>query len=351
VSAAAKPIAADALRRFAVDVFTAKGMRGADARTVADSLVWADLRGVGTHGVSRIPLYCSFIDRGDLDPRAVPQRVTDLPASAKLDALRAAGPIAMMAAVDLAMEKARAASIGMVVVANTTHTGALGRYTQALARQGFAGIALTATVPLMLYHGAAAAAAGTNPISIAVPGAGSDPIVLDMTTGATSLGHIMQARRSGQALAPGLAADENGQPVTDPQLAKLVMPLGGAKGAGLSLMIELLASHLAGNPIVAEALAGQPAGKRHRQNALLLAIDCSRFVEPAVLAEAARRLVEGIKGLPRADAAQEVRLPGERGDQVAAQRGVAGIPVPPVVLAELQATAAALNIETKKYWD
>jgi ureidoglycolate dehydrogenase (NAD+) len=258
-----------------------------------------------------------------------------------------------MAAVDIAMEKARAASIGMVVVANTTHTGALGCYTQALARQGFAAIAMTATGPLMLYHGAAAAAAGTNPISIAVPGAGAsaDPIVLDMTTGATSLGHILQARRSGQPLAPGLAADENGRPVTDPQLARLVMPLGGAKGAGLSLMIELLASHLAGNPIVAEALQAAPGSKRHRQNALLLAIDCARFVEPDVLAEAARRLVAGIKGLPRADAAQEVRLPGERGDEVAAQRRASGIPLPATVLAELRSTAAGLQMTTTNYWD
>jgi ureidoglycolate dehydrogenase (NAD+) len=353
VSAGATLITADALRLFAVDVFTAKGMRSSDARTVADTLVWADLRGVATHGVSRIPLYCSFIDRGDLDPAGTPQRVTDLPASAKLDAQRAAGPVAMMAAVDIAMEKARAASIGMVVVANTTHTGALGRYTQALAREGFAGLALTATGPLMLYHGAAAAAAGTNPLSIAVPGgdAGADPIVLDMTTGATSLGHILQARRSGQPLEPGLAADEHGRTVTDPRLAKLVMPLGGAKGAGLSLMIELLASHLAGNPIVMEALENAPASRRHRQNALLLAIDCARFVDPAVLADTARRLVTGIKGLPRADASQEVRLPGERGDQAAAEHARTGIPVAASILADLQATAQALQVDTTKYWN
>jgi LDH2 family malate/lactate/ureidoglycolate dehydrogenase len=343
-------IPAENLRRFAVDVFVAKGMRAADAQTVANTLLWADLRGVGTHGVSRIPQYCGFMDKGQLDPRAAPQRVTDLPGSAKLDAQRAAGPVAMQAATEVAMEKARAGGVGLVLVAHTTHTGALGCYTQALARQGFAGIAFAATIPWMVYHGAAAAAAGTNPISIAMPGAGADPILLDMTTGATSTGQLVQARRTGKPLPEGVAADEHGRPVTDPQQAKLVLPLGGAKGSGLSLMIELLVSHLAGNPIIAEELAQSGSGKRHRQNALVLAIDCSRFVAPAMLAEMTQRLVHGIKGLPPVDPAQEVRLPGERGDQVAAQRSRDGVPVPPPVQAELATLARSLGLDVQDYW-
>ncbi|MDB5914185.1 MAG: hypothetical protein JWP22_2860, partial [Ramlibacter sp.] len=258
MTASSTTLPVQALRRFATDALAAKGMSAADAATVADVLLWADRRGVGTHGVARLAQYCGFVDKGELDPRAVPERVIDLPASARLDAHRAAGPVAMMAAVEVAMEKARVASVGMVLVSRTTHTGALGCYTQALARRGFAAVALCATNPFMLYHGAAAAGAGTNPISIAVPGGAADPMVFDMTTGATSMGNLAQARRSGQQLAPGLAADERGRPVTDPRLARLVLPLGGAKGSGLSLMIELLASHLSGEPILAEALERTP---------------------------------------------------------------------------------------------
>jgi ureidoglycolate dehydrogenase (NAD+) len=250
----------------------------------------------------------------------------------------------MMAAVDLAMEKARAASVGLVLVTHTTHTGALGCYTQALARQGFAALAVSASGPLMLYHGAAAAAVGTNPLSIAVPGAGSDPVLLDMTTGATSMGSLMQARRDGTPLEPGLAADAQGRPVTDPQLAKLVLPLGGAKGSGLSLMIELLASHLGGNPVLAEALEQTSLGRQHRQNALLLAIDCSRFVAPALLAQMAQRLADDIHGLPPAQAGGEIRLPGERGDREAARRLSSGIPLPASVVSELSGLAQGLGI-------
>jgi ureidoglycolate dehydrogenase (NAD+) len=253
--------------------------------------------------------------------------------------------------VQVAMEKARAGGIGMVVVAHTTHTGALGCYTQALARQGFGAIAFAAGSPWMAYHGAAAAAAGTNPISIAVPGAGADPIVLDMTTGATSMGQLIQARRMGKPLPEGVAADEHGRPVTDPQLAKMVLPLGGAKGSGLSLMIELLVSHMAANPIISEALEQAPASRRHRQNALVLAIDCGRFVDPALLASMTQQLVRGIKGLPPVDATQEVRLPGERGDQVAVQRAQEGVGLPPPVQAELATLASSLGLDIKKYWN
>ncbi len=347
----AATISIQALRRFACDVLAARGMRPADAGTVADALVWADSRGVATHGVARLAQYCGFIDRGDLDPRAVMERAIDLPASARLDARRAAGPVAMMAAVEVAIEKARAAGVGMVLVSRTTHTGALGCYTQALARRGFAGVALCATNPFMVYHGAAAAGAGTNPIAIAVPAGGDEPIVFDMTTGATSMGNLAQARRSGRTLEPGLAADAQGQPVTDPQLARMVLPLGGAKGSGLSLMIELLASHLSGESVLAEALEKTPLGKTHRQNALLLAIDCSRFVSPALLAELGERLVRDIRALPPAQEGQSIRLPGERGDQEARRRDREGIPIPQAVLAELTALATASGIDLARYRD
>jgi LDH2 family malate/lactate/ureidoglycolate dehydrogenase len=171
-----------------------------------------------------------------------------------------------------------------------------------------------------------------------------------MTTGATSMGSLMQARRDGTQMEPGLAADAQGRPVTDPRLARLVLPLGGAKGSGLSLMIELLASHLGGNPVLAEALEQTPLGKRHRQNALLLAIDCSRFIAPAMLAQMAQRLAADIHGLPPAQAGGEIRLPGERGDREAARRQSAGIPLPASVVAELSTLAQSLGVVTSDFW-
>jgi LDH2 family malate/lactate/ureidoglycolate dehydrogenase len=347
----ATTVAAQTLQQFAEAVLAGKGMGPADARTVAEALVWADLRGVGTHGVARLPQYCGFIERGDLDPRAVPERTTELPAAVRIEARRAAGPVALRLAIELVAQKARDAAVGMAIVGETTHTGALGYYTQALARRSFAALALTATNPLMLYHGAAAAGVGTNPLSIAVPSGGDDPVLLDMSTGATSMGQVQQARRSGQPLPPGVAADEHGQPVTDPRLAQCVLPLAGAKGAGLSLMIELLASHLAGHPLVAEALERTAVGKTHRQNALLLAIDCSRFLPPAELAGMAERLARAVHGLAPVRADLPVRLPGERGDETARRQARSGVALPAPVVEELTALARTLALDPRQYWD
>jgi ureidoglycolate dehydrogenase (NAD+) len=348
-AAALSRIPADALRRLTADLFIARGMREEDAQTVAQALVWADVRGIDTHGVSRLPQYFGFMDRGDLDPRAQPGVAVDLPASLLLDAQHAAGPVAMRVATGLVRDKAQAAGIALALVARTTHTGALGHYTQALAQQGLVGIAMAATGPFIVYPGSTAAAVGTNPLSIAVPGAASQPIVLDMTTGATSLGHLMQSRRDQQPLAPGLAADAQGRPTSDPQLAQWLLPMAGAKGAGLSLMIELLASHLSGHPLLAEALEGTPPSKRHRQNALLLAIDGSRFTHPDEQARHAERLVQGIHGLPRSDPGTPPRLPGERGDAVAAERTRHGVPLAPRVLSELTTLAQSLGLDVTRY--
>jgi ureidoglycolate dehydrogenase (NAD+) len=341
---APRRIPADALQRFTANLFVARGMRDEDAQTVAQALVWADLRGIETHGVSRVSQYFGFIDRGDFDPAARPEVTVDLPASVLIDARRAAGPVAMRMAAEQVRDKARSAGIALALVARTTHTGALGHYTQALAQQGFVGIAMAATGPFIVYPGSTAAAVGTNPLSVAVPGAHDTPIVLDMTTGATSLGHLMQARRDNQPLAPGLAADAQGRATTDPQLAQLLLPMAGAKGAGLSLMIELLVSHLSGHPLIAEALEGTPESKHHRQNALLLAIDCSRFARPEDLARQAERLAQCIHDLPRLDPSQPSRLPGERGDAEAAARARQGVPLAPRVWSELSALAQSRGL-------
>jgi LDH2 family malate/lactate/ureidoglycolate dehydrogenase len=248
----------------------------------------------------------------------------------------------MVHAVELAMPKARSAGIGLVVVRATTHTAANGYYTQKAARGGMACIAVSASSPNMAYHGARAAGVSTAPLSIAVPG-DADPIALDMGSGMVSLGKLMQARRTGERLGEGLALDAQGNPTTDPKAASIPLPLGGAKGSGLALMIECLASLLASNPILAEALEGTPAGRRHYQNAFVLAIDVQRFVPLAQFTNEMRRIEKALKALP-AQPGGEILMPGERGRRNAAGRA-ADVPLPAKVLEELRDAAAALGVE------
>jgi LDH2 family malate/lactate/ureidoglycolate dehydrogenase len=334
---------ADALRRFTVDVFVRSGLPATEAAVVADVLLWADLRGVESHGIMRVPRYVELIAAGDLNPRPVLSVRTETTAAVLIDADRAAGPVAMTAAMRRAAGKARQAGIGLALVRATTHTAALGYYTSLAAQDGLAAIALSGSSPLMVYHGARAAGVSTSPISIAVPG-GAAPVVLDMGAGLVSMGRLMQARKTGQPIPEGWALDAGGHPTTDPQAARIPLPLGGPKGSGLALLIECLTSLVVGNPLLAEALEATAEGRRHRQNGLALAIDVARFGDPASFRSQVDRLVKALKALPRAADVVEILMPGERGHRTLEQRRRDGIPVPRPILDELRGLAARLGV-------
>ena len=326
---------AQALRSLVRGAFTAAGMDAGDAEQVAEVLVWAELRGMGSHGVMRAPRYVDLLRSGDMNPKPAIRVVTDAPACVLLDADRAAGPVAMVHAMRAAMDKARIAGIGFALVRETTHTAALGYYTQMAAREGFAAIAFAASVPNMAYHGARAAGVSTAPLSIAVPGE-EEPIALDMGSGMVSMGKLMQARRSGEPLPEGAALDRSGNPTVDGRAASIPLPLGGPKGSGLALMFECLASLISSNPIIAEALEGTPKGRRHYQNGAAMAIDIARFVPTEKFTAEVARLSRDVKALPAQHGA-EILMPGERGHR-AARREEPDIPA--ALLKEIRGLAS-----------
>jgi LDH2 family malate/lactate/ureidoglycolate dehydrogenase len=345
-AAPAATVTADALRRFTRDVFVRAGMPEVDAAVVADVLVWADLRGVDTHGVSRIPMYLRLIDDNDLNLAPSIKIRTETSASILVDADRAAGPIAMTTGMNAAVRKARDAGVGLGLVRATTHTAALGYYTLMAAQEGMAALALAASVPFMAYHGTRAPGVSTNPISIAVPGGEHGPIVLDMATGVVARGKLVQARKTGQPIPAGWALDRDGNPTTDPQAALIPLPLGGPKGSGLSLMIELITSLIVSNPIIAEALEGTAEGQRHRQNGLVLAIDLRRFGDPDAFRAEVDRVIAALKALPQAPGVVEVLMPGERGARALAARTRDGIPLSRATVDELRGVAARFGLAT-----
>ena len=336
-------VPAERLERWVSRVFAIGGMPDEHAGTVARVLVWANLRGMDTHGVVRVPRYMEWLRSGELNARPAMTTRNEALACVLLDADRAAGPVSMVFATDLALGKAKASGIGLCLVRATTHTAALGYYTHKAAEAGMAAIAFSASGPNMAYHGARAAGVSTAPLALAVPGA-DGPVALDMASGVVSLGRLALARRQAETLEPGWALDAQGLPTTDPHKAKLPLPLGGAKGAGLSLLIECFTSLLAGNPLLAEVLEGTPQGRRHRQNGAIIALDIARFVEPMQFGREVARLARDIKALPP-QPGEEILIPGERGARAAAQRRRDGIPLSEPVLEELRALARSLDME------
>jgi LDH2 family malate/lactate/ureidoglycolate dehydrogenase len=327
-------IPAERLERWVAKIFSAEGLSADDAQTVAKVLVFANLRGMDTHGVLRVPSYVRFMRAGDLNPRPAMETRNETAACVLLEADRAAGPVAMQKAMELAMDKARQAGAGVCLVRATTHTGALGYYTHMAAERGMAAIAFSSSNANMAYHGARAAGVSTAPLALAVPGE-QGPIALDMASSIVSMGKLRQAKRTGMPLEEGQALDKNGSPTTDAGEAAILLPLGGAKGSGLSLLIECMTSLVTANPLLAEALERTALGARHRQNGAVIALDLARFVDPTEFRRQAGRLARAIKALPP-QPGMEILLPGERGARAAEQRRRDGIPVPDAVLEELR---------------
>ena len=327
-------ISVERLERWVAAIFRAEGLSEEHARTVAKVLIFANLRGMDTHGVLRVASYIRFIWVGDLNPRPAMRARNETAACVLLEADRAAGPVAMQKAMELAIDKARQAGAGVCLVRATTHTGALGYYTHMAAERGMAAIAFSSSTANMAYHGARAAGVSTAPLALAVPGE-QGPIALDMASSILSMGKLRQAKRTGAPLEEGQALDKDGNPTTDAGEAAVLLPFGGAKGSGLSLLIECMTSLVAGNPLLAEALERTALGAHHRQNGAVIALDLARFVDPAEFRRQAGRLARAIKALPP-QPGMEILLPGERGARADEERRRDGIPVPEAVLEELR---------------
>jgi LDH2 family malate/lactate/ureidoglycolate dehydrogenase len=336
-------LGADDLRAMVADIFRARGVRETDAAAVADALVWANLRGIDSHGVSRVPRYVELFDKGESVPNAAVTVDRPRAAVAIVDAHGAPGPIAMNRAVAEAVSGARECGIGWASVRGTVHTGAIGYYTSRAAEDGMAAVGVVAGMPNMAYAGARGAAVATSPLSVAVPAGRHELVLLDMATAVMALGRIAQLKAAGATLPPGVAVTATGEPTTDPAVA-VPVPVGGPKGSGLSLVFEMLASGLVANPIVPGYHGGSKEGRRHRQNGFILAVDVSAFLPLDKFRATVDDTVDAIKSLPPTEGAGEVLVPGERGRRCEHGRRSSGVPLGPKVWRELTGLADALGV-------
>lgn len=331
------------LRELVSGIFVAAGTSQEHADTVAHVLVWANLRGVDSHGVSRVPRYLELFDKGEANPKPAITVEQLRSAVAIIDADSAPGPVALTTAMDQAVSMARSAGIAWVAVRGTVHTGAIGYYTDRAAQYGMAGLGIVAGIPNMAYPGSTRAAVATSPLSVALPAGKHPTVLLDMATAVIALGKIAQHKNAGTPLPPGAALAADGTETTDPTQAKVPLPVGGAKGAGMSLVFELLASGLTANPIVSTFHGNTPAGRRHRQNAILIAVDICAFTPVEQFRTLVDDTVDAIKTLPKTSPDSEILVPGERGTRTRNQRLTNGIPLTEKLLGTLRAEADKLG--------
>ncbi len=339
-------VSARALEDFARRVLRAVGLSEADAATVAWALIQANLEGVDTHGVSRLGLYARRTLAGLANPRPTLRWSQPAPGIKTLDADNALGPVAALAAMDAAISLARTQGIGMVTVAHTNHAAALSAYVERAAEAGCIAMMVCNTPSAMPPWGGREAFLGTNPLAFAAPVSEEQaPVVVDMATTIVARGNIIMAARQGQAIPEGWALDASGQPTTDAQaaLAGAVLPMAGAKGYALALMVEILAAIISGASWGPQVRSPYEDTSEPTDSGLwVMAFNVAALMPEPLYAQRMSAFLDAMRASPAAPG-QQIRIPGERRAQIRQERLAAGIPLDAVTRAELRALAMELG--------
>jgi LDH2 family malate/lactate/ureidoglycolate dehydrogenase len=302
------------LKDIAVQIVKGLGASHEEAALLAESLVRADMRGTDTHGVTYLKL---LANRVDMQMITLPTRLNVLKedvATALIDGGNGLGQVAAHRAMTMSLEKAERCGTGCCLVRNTNNVGFLAFYTMMAAEKGMVGIIMTNAAAAMSPWGGAEAFFGTNPISIAVPGDAEDrAVVLDMSSSLVARGKVRRAQRLKETIPPGWAFDESGAPTTDPAAALkgTLAPMGGPKGYGLALMVDILAGMLSGSKYGREVKTfHQPEGPTG-VGVCCMAIDVERFMPVREFRGLVHSYVASIRGSRKAKGVSRIYLPGE----------------------------------------
>ena len=336
-------ISAADLNSFTKEVFISVGLPPEDAEIEAELLVWANLRGIDSHGVLRIPFYIDAVEKGLMNPNPNIEVLNETSATVMYEADRAFGPVVTTKVMKHVISKAKDSGICWGLIKDTTHQGAMAYYSLMAAEASMAGIAIVCSPPNMAIHGSKSPGAHNSPISIAVPAMKENHLVLDMATSVAAAGKISVAKDKGISIPSDWALDSTGVPTTDPSLATILLPAGGPKGSGLALMFESLSSIMAGNPLLAPSLTGKQAERRIIQNSIVVAIDISAFTDITKYRLNIDDLVKNLKTLPKAEGVEEIFVPGEPESRVYKDRSKNGIPVPLGTLSNLEVVSKKLG--------
>jgi LDH2 family malate/lactate/ureidoglycolate dehydrogenase len=337
----------DAADAFARALLAAHGVPGSDAAIVARCLVRADLRGVDTHGLLRLPGYLDRVRRGLVDPKPQlsPQRVT--PVAASLDGQNGFGFVVGTRAMEEAIAMAGQSGIGIVAARRSTHFGMAASYVLQALDAGFVSLVFTNASPAMPPWGGKDALLGTSPLAAGAPGGRLGPYLLDMSPAVAARGKIRRALRRGEKIPLGYALDAEGRPTTDPKAALegVVLPIGEYKGSGLSMLMDIFGGVLsgaayAGNVADQYKVFDRPQDVGH----FFLAMKPDLFVPMAEYRSRMDTLIERVRAVPKAAGFEEILIPGEPETREEEKRRRSGIPYAGGEIATLQEEAARAGV-------
>jgi LDH2 family malate/lactate/ureidoglycolate dehydrogenase len=321
-------IQAERLRQLCFTAARRRGLNEQHATWFADGLIRTSLMGIDTHGVRLLPLYLRELDEGRSNPEPALRVVRRFGGTALLDADAAPGVVAGTHAARLACELAQACGIGIVGVANSNHFGAASVYGEWIASQRLVGFVTTSAAARMAPFNAKRAMFGTNPICFAAPARDGDLYLLDMATSQISYSQVKHFRRNGLALPPGWALDSDGRPVSDPALVHSLATLGGYKGQGLAMMVQILSCLLTSMPLdhALSHLDTEPYDRGREIGHSLIAIDPARFCSLDDFTAGVSDLMATIRATPAIDG-QRVMVAGDPQKASIERRTSEGIPL------------------------
>jgi len=324
---------ASELFQLAATALKRAGANDRMAQAAARHLVRAEEQGLPTHGMSRVPFYCGMLRRGRADGGAAPRMQAERAGACLIDNRDGLPYVSVQWAIEEAIQRARRNGIAFAGITNSAHVGVLGIHLGPVAEAGMVGFAFTNSPAAIPAWGGKKPLFGTDPVAAVFPRKKQKPIVIDLALTTVVRGKIMMAMRKGERIPEGWALDRNGKPTTDPKEAiehGSLFPIGGAKGAMLALMFELICAALTGSAIGPEADSFfSDEGNRPKIGQAFLAID------PSALAGLDRYFERVEAVVTRMLADPEVRLPGAR--RFAAEATAKkGIEVPDELMAQIE---------------
>ena len=335
------------LERFCGRVFEKLGLPRGDAKTAASALVAANLRGVDTHGVMRMTFYAAKLREGYIDPKAELETRRETTGTALVDGGNGLGQVVAYRAMERAIEKARQTGVSYVAVRNSNHFGTCAHYAMMAIPNDMIGIALTNGQAHLAPTGGAAKLLGNNPWSIAVPAGKRLPVVLDMANSVVAMGKVRSDIKEGKATIPReWALNREGEPTTDPQeaLQGILLPVGGYKGYGITLMMDLLSGVLADSAFGPRVKGTDTVVGFSGVGHAFMAVNIAVFDEVAAFKARMDAYIDEIKGVRKAKGVAEIYLPGEPEFITEEQRRREGITLPPKVVEELLALGRDVGV-------
>jgi ureidoglycolate dehydrogenase (NAD+) len=334
-------------RELALDLLLAAGVQGWVAEATAGGLWHASLRGTDSHGLRLLPHYLLGVEKGRINPAPQISFTRTAHATGRLNADHTFGHAAGIAAIDKAIELARETGLGFVGVFNSSHCGAMSYFGLRPCDFDMIGLAFTHASPKVLTPGSTQSFFGTNPICVCAPMAGEAPFCFDSAPTSVTSNKILMLSEAGLSLPSGVAADTAGRLTTDPKAAIQLLPIGGYKGFGLAMVVDIFCALLTGMPAGPgiSMMYQAPMNERRYLGQFYGAVRISAFEDPHVFKTRLKKLCDGVRSQPlRVDAEEPPMVPGDPEKETENERRNEGIPLPSRLVSELDSWARRLDV-------